>query len=109
MPASPESPGLARRFVRAYAARHGIRADLHAALALCVSEAVSNVVVHVYRALDEPGEVQVEAHKPDSYLYLYVRDHGGGLAPRQDTPRSASDCRSSRLRSQALARLAALA
>src|SRR5215213_3799526 len=92
MPASPESPGLARRFVRAYAARHGIRADLHAALALCVSEAVSNVVVH----------------KPDSYLYLYVRDHGGGLAPRQDTPRSASDCRSSRLRSQALARLAAL-
>jgi serine/threonine-protein kinase RsbW len=86
MPASPESPGLARRLVRAYGARHGVGADVLAALALCVSEAVSNVVVHAYRALDEPGEVEVEAQKPDGYLCLYVRDQGDGFAPRVDSP-----------------------
>ena len=86
MAASLESPGHARRLVRAYAARHGAGADVLAALALCVSEAVSNVVVHAYRALDEPGEVEVEAHKPNGYLCLYVRDQGSGLAPRVDSP-----------------------
>jgi serine/threonine-protein kinase RsbW len=86
MAGSLESPGLARRFVRAYATRHGVGDDVLAALALCVSEAVSNVVVHAYRALDEPGEVEVEAHKPDGYLCLYVRDQGGGFTPRVDSP-----------------------
>jgi anti-sigma regulatory factor (Ser/Thr protein kinase) len=84
MRASPESPGLARRLVRAFAVRHGVGADVLPALAVCVSEAVSNAVIHAYQALDEPGEV--EANMPDSSVCLYVRDQGRGCAPRVDSP-----------------------
>jgi anti-sigma regulatory factor (Ser/Thr protein kinase) len=55
-------------------------------VALCVSEAVTNVVVHAYRAADEPGEIELEARKPDGFLCIYVRDQGLGLSPRVDSP-----------------------
>src|SRR4029077_13132247 len=68
------------------AAEHGADVDTVAAVALCVSEAVANVVVHAYREADRPGEVEVEARRPNGYLCLYVRDRGQGLAPRVDSP-----------------------
>jgi serine/threonine-protein kinase RsbW len=86
MSASPAAPGLARRLTRAYAARHGVEPDTLAAIALCVSEAVTNAVVHAYHQATEPGQVEVEVHKPDSYLCVYVRDQGQGLVPRVDSP-----------------------
>jgi serine/threonine-protein kinase RsbW len=84
--AGPEAPGLARRLTGAYAARHGVDADTLGAIALCVSEAVTNVVLHAYRDADEPREVEVEVRKPDGHLCLYVRDQGRGFAPRVDSP-----------------------
>jgi serine/threonine-protein kinase RsbW len=84
--AGPEAPGLARRLTGAYAARHGVDADTRAAIALCVSEAVTNVVLHAYRDADEPQAVEVEVQKPDDFLCLYVRDRGIGFTPRVDSP-----------------------
>ena len=76
----------ARAAARAFAAESGADADTLAAVALCVSEAVSNAVVHAYRESERPGEVEVEANRPNGFLCLLVRDHGCGLAPRTDSP-----------------------
>jgi serine/threonine-protein kinase RsbW len=84
--AEPRAPSQARAAARAFAAESGADADTLAAVALCVSEAVSNVVVHAYRKSERPGSVEVEAKRPNGYLCLCVRDHGCGLAPRTDSP-----------------------
>jgi anti-sigma regulatory factor (Ser/Thr protein kinase) len=55
-------------------------------LALAVSEAMTNVVLHAYRDADEPGEMRVVAcDKPDR-LVVVVRDYGDGMRPRPDSP-----------------------
>jgi serine/threonine-protein kinase RsbW len=84
--AAPEAPRHARRLTGAYAAAHGADAETLTAIALCVTEAVTNVVVHAYRDADEPGVVMVEMQKPDGYLCLYVRDHGTGIVPKLGSP-----------------------
>lgn len=84
--AEAPAPGQARAAARAYAAESGADADTLAAVALCVSEAVSNAVVHAYRDSERPGAVEVEVRRPNGYLCLLVRDHGCGLAPRTDSP-----------------------
>jgi anti-sigma regulatory factor (Ser/Thr protein kinase) len=76
---------VARRLARTYAAGQGARDETLAAIALCVSEAVTNAVVHAYRE-SEPGELELEARRPDGYICLYVRDRGAGFAPRVDSP-----------------------
>jgi serine/threonine-protein kinase RsbW len=86
LPAALEAPGVARRLVRSYAAQYGVDGATLGAIALCVSEAVSNVAVHAYRDSEAPGELELEARKPDGYLCLYVRDQGLGFAPRVDSP-----------------------
>jgi serine/threonine-protein kinase RsbW/stage II sporulation protein AB (anti-sigma F factor) len=54
-------------------------------IALAVSEALTNVVVHAYRET-EAGDVRVVAcDKPDR-LVVVVRDYGGGMVPRADSP-----------------------
>lgn len=83
---APEAPGCARRLTGAYAAAHGADAETLAAITLCVTEAVTNAVVHAYRDADEPGVVMVEMQKPDGYLCLYVRDHGTGIVPKLGSP-----------------------
>ena len=85
-PAGPPAPGLARRAAAEFAAGEGADEKTLAAIALCVSEAVTNAVLHAYREADEPGEVEVEAHRPNGFLCLYVRDDGCGLKPRIDSP-----------------------
>jgi anti-sigma regulatory factor (Ser/Thr protein kinase) len=80
------APGRARRAAQAFAADEGADAETVAAIALCVSEAVSNAVVHAYRDSDEPGPVELEARRPNGYLCVYVRDQGSGMAPRVDSP-----------------------
>ena len=85
-PAEPPAPGQARRAAAEFAAREGADADTLAAIALCVSEAVTNAVVHAYRDQAEPGAVEIEARRPNGYLCLYVRDQGCGLKPRLDSP-----------------------
>jgi serine/threonine-protein kinase RsbW len=81
-----DAPHRAREAVRAFAADQGADADTLAAIELCVSEAVSNAVLHAYRKLGRTGPVEVEAERPDGYLCVYVRDRGCGFRRRQDSP-----------------------
>jgi serine/threonine-protein kinase RsbW len=81
-----ETPAQAREAVRAFAADHGADADTLAAVELCVSEAVSNAVLHAYRKLGRRGPIEVEARRPDGYLCVYVRDRGSGFRRRRDSP-----------------------
>jgi anti-sigma regulatory factor (Ser/Thr protein kinase) len=84
--AAREAPGRARDAVRRFAAVHGLDGDLVSAAALCVSEAVTNAVVHAYKWRPEPGPVHLRAVRERDGLTLVVRDDGDGLTPRPDSP-----------------------
>ena len=57
------------------------------AIALAVSEAVTNAVVHAYADLPEPGDVEVTAELHDGNgLEIRVCDDGRGMTPRLDSP-----------------------
>ena len=81
-----DTPARAREAVRRFALEQGADSDTLAAIELCVSEAVSNAVLHAYRRLGRRGPVEVEARRPDGYLYVHVRDQGSGLRRREDSP-----------------------
>jgi serine/threonine-protein kinase RsbW len=77
------------------AARRDVIRHLHACetadpplndIALVLSEAMTNAVVHAYVDLPEPGEIRVkmELHRDD--IELIVEDDGRGLRPRPDSP-----------------------
>jgi len=51
---------------------------------LAVSEACANVVVHAYP--DGDGLLIVHVHASAEGVAVSVRDHGGGMAPRADSP-----------------------
>lgn len=84
--ASREAPFLARHAVSEYAAECGASIDVLAPLALCVTEAVTNAVVHAYRDAPSRGRVSVRADCGDERIRVTVRDEGMGLAPRLDSP-----------------------
>jgi anti-sigma regulatory factor (Ser/Thr protein kinase) len=83
--ADRESPGKARRFATQAAIAYGV--DPHA-VALCVSEAVTNAVRHGYRERTDLGPIRVELRfRPEpGELQICVVDHGRGLAYRVDSP-----------------------
>jgi serine/threonine-protein kinase RsbW len=85
-PAAPEAVGKARSAARELAQRHGTDDALVASIMLCVSEAVTNAVVHAYRDHPDPGDVELEAREADGHLCIYVRDFGSGMRPRPDSP-----------------------
>ena len=84
-PAQADQVRLARREVEAYAREHGaVDPD---AIALAVSEAVTNAVIHAYVDQPLPGDVQVFAERhPDNGLEIQVCDEGRGMLPRSDSP-----------------------
>jgi serine/threonine-protein kinase RsbW len=84
--ANPTAPSQSRRAVGEFAASAGATDRALDAIAVCVSEAVTNVVVHAYRHEDGPGRVEVEAELDGDALCVRVRDHGGGVEPRLDSP-----------------------
>jgi serine/threonine-protein kinase RsbW len=55
-------------------------------IALAITEAATNAVLHAYRDTNEVGTVTVEAERVDDHVCFYVRDEGSGLAPRVDSP-----------------------
>ena len=84
-PAQADQVRLARREVEAYAREHG--AVDPAGIALAVSEAVTNAVIHAYVDRPAPGDVEVHVeHHPDDGLEIRVCDEGRGLMPRSDSP-----------------------
>nr|WP_246345678.1 ATP-binding protein [Conexibacter arvalis] len=86
LPAAADSVPRARRAVVELARRLGAREGTVADVALAVSEACTNVVLHAYRGHDEPGVLHVEADGRDGMLEVVVSDEGGGLQPREDSP-----------------------
>jgi anti-sigma regulatory factor (Ser/Thr protein kinase) len=57
-------------------------------IALAVSEAVTNAVLHAYRYDGKRGEVvlEVEPAAGSDALLVRVRDAGCGMSPRPDSP-----------------------
>ena len=84
--ATLEAPGSARAAVRAFVECTAVNPSGLDAMVLCVSEAVTNAVMHAYPDPAAGGEVELEAGVFDGHLDLVVRDHGTGLAPRPDSP-----------------------
>ncbi len=83
--ATPDQVSVARRAVGGLAEAAGLDADVRAGVALAVSEACSNVVIHAY-ADTEPGELCVRASAVPGRLTVTVGDRGRGMAPRSDSP-----------------------
>ena len=84
-PAQADQVGPARREVVAYAREQGA-ADPDG-IALAVSEAVTNAVVHAYVDAVSPGEVEVFAKRhPGDGIEIHVCDEGRGMMPRRDSP-----------------------
>ena len=86
LPAEPQSVPRLRGAIEEFAADNGASDSQRAAIALAVSEAVSNAVVHAYVDRDVPGTVAVEANVHEHLLEVVVCDEGVGMRPRLDSP-----------------------
>ena len=76
------SVGAARRWMVAFAAELGADRDLQARVALAVSEAATNVVVHAYPDAG-PRPLHVAADFEEGDLEIVVADQGEGLRRRR--------------------------
>jgi serine/threonine-protein kinase RsbW len=81
--ANPASIATVRHQVVSFAERHELAVPGDVALA--VTEATTNVVVHAYRGL-ESGEMRVVACAREAGLVVVVRDYGCGMQPNPDSP-----------------------
>ncbi|MGZ4502172.1 MAG: ATP-binding SpoIIE family protein phosphatase [Nocardioidaceae bacterium] len=85
LPGDTSAPGLARRFIRSRLEDWDAPAETIETATLCVSELVTNAVIHS----GTPAEVRAELD--DGYLTVYVRDHGSGgtveVSPESDATR----------------------
>ena len=84
-PARPRSVPQARNAALAWARERGADEDTLEALALAVTEAVANTVVHAYRDR-EAGDVEVHLEETDTGFMVSVSDDGIGMTPRTDSP-----------------------
>jgi serine/threonine-protein kinase RsbW/stage II sporulation protein AB (anti-sigma F factor) len=75
-------PGI-RRAVVDFAELHGV--GIPPDVALAVSEAITNAVLHAYRGGDR-GEVRVVACAEPDRLVVVVRDYGCGMRPNPESP-----------------------
>ncbi len=81
----PSTVGEMRRRAAAFASALGASDEMTHAVALTVSESVSNAVIHAY-AGREPGQVSVRCRADGDRLVVEVIDEGGGVAARDDSP-----------------------
>jgi len=86
LPAIPSSVPVLRAAVAEFVHAAGVRAPQIDAVKLAVSEAVTNVVMHAYVDLPEPGEVRVCTSMREGTVYVTVSDDGRGMVPRLDSP-----------------------
>lgn len=84
--ASRAAPGEGRHAIREFATSADATGRALDAIALCVTEAITNAVVHAYRNHERPGSIEMEAELDGEWLCVRVRDHGHGLKPRLDSP-----------------------
>jgi serine/threonine-protein kinase RsbW len=86
LPAVPGSVPGARGAAVAFARDAGASESVVANIALAVSEACTNVVLHAYRDRADAGTLTLEAARHETLLEIVVIDAGGGLEPRTDSP-----------------------
>jgi len=84
--ARPDSVARLRHAVVTFAARSGASVRQREDIALAVSEALSNAVLHAYPGPDDSGAIDVRASLSHGDLVVVVRDTGVGLVPRVDSP-----------------------
>jgi anti-sigma regulatory factor (Ser/Thr protein kinase) len=82
--AEPAIVGDLRTAVVAFAREAGFEDT--GQIALAVSEAITNVVVHAYAGSSDAGDVRVVACDEPDRLVVVVRDYGAGMLPRADSP-----------------------
>lgn len=80
LPASPESVSVARQVVTGVSDCVGLDEDRRAEVALAVTEACTNVVMHAYP--DGDGRYDMRVWLQQRRLVVSVRDQGRGIAPR---------------------------
>lgn len=83
--AEPAAVAPARHAVTNLARRIGMSDDSVSNVALAVSEAITNAVLHGYVDRDT-GHIEVDARVTTSDLIVTVTDDGGGMIPRPDSP-----------------------
>jgi len=86
LPARRESIAPLRRAVVEFADANGVSDRRCEDVALAVSEALSNAVLHAYVGHDGPGLVAVNAWMLERSLEVIVCDEGVGMLPRSDSP-----------------------
>jgi serine/threonine-protein kinase RsbW len=86
VPAVPGSVRELRHAAVAFAAGHGATTETQGQIALAVSEAATNVVLHAYRVASQPGAVHLDGELVPDAIRLSVRDDGCGMMPRADSP-----------------------
>jgi serine/threonine-protein kinase RsbW len=79
-PALPKTAGEARRRITDFAAAHGVDRRLQADIALAVTEAVTNVIVHAYPP-GGVGTLSIAADIEEGELEIVVTDEGQGFRP----------------------------
>ena len=84
-PAVPVAIGAIRGDMIEVARRCGLNEQAISDVALAVSEAATNAIVHAYGG-EEDGEIHVAAVAEDGELTIVVADDGDGMAPRPDSP-----------------------
>jgi anti-sigma regulatory factor (Ser/Thr protein kinase) len=86
VPAEAHHVAGMRSAVLTFAEERGMTQDARADIALAVSEACTNVVMHAYIDAPAPGSLIVEASHRDGELVVAIRDEGRGMLPRHDSP-----------------------
>ena len=84
--AVPQAPAAARFAIGKVAEQYHVVEEVRDAMELCVSEAVTNAVVHAYSGGGPTGRIEVEAALIEDGLCVYVRDDGAGLAHVAESP-----------------------
>jgi serine/threonine-protein kinase RsbW len=84
MPAVPSVVSQLRHRAAGFAAAAGAAEEVTDAIALAVSETVTNVILHAYDG--EEGEVRVSCDVDGERVIVEVVDDGCGIAARQDSP-----------------------
>jgi len=86
LPARSESIAPLRHAVVEFARSNGASDRQLEDIALAVSEALTNAVVHAYPGQDSQGMLAVQAWVHERSLEVVVCDEGVGMLPRTDSP-----------------------
>ena len=83
--ATPSAVSRLRRGAAEFVSTAGASDEVTQAVALAVSETVTNAVLHAYDAR-ECGQVRVSCHTGDERFVIEVADEGAGIWLRRDSP-----------------------